>query len=301
MVSSSPHTWGLIQAVPSPPTVNIPTPSYSAFKPQPLPDGIPGKGAVAFFKLVAVVVAVAIIVSAPGLWFIGLLAGWIGWALATSAGSSQRAAERTKRRSTFQAAKQEYDRLVERAKKEAGPEGFHARKVELAQLRDELENLPQAEKQELDKLHATAHDRQKRKFLDTCFIDSADIPGVGPARKAALRSFGIETAADVTRNGVRKVRGFGESLTRAVLDWKASCERRFRFNPASAVSAADINAVKTKHAAKRTSLEQRLAAGPAQLQQFRQNAAKHSAAFYAQLEAAAQKLAQAHVDLSLIE
>lgn len=46
------------------------------------------------------------------------------------------------------------------------------------------------------------------------FIDVASIPGVGPARKAALRSFGIETAADVTRRGVKQVKGFGDHLTR---------------------------------------------------------------------------------------
>lgn len=59
-----------------------------------------------------------------------------------------------------------------------------------------------------------AHERQKQRFLDTCFIDRATISGVGPAPKAALRSFGIETAADVSRNKVMQVRGFGEGLTR---------------------------------------------------------------------------------------
>ncbi|MBW6101303.1 hypothetical protein HTY54_20205 [Escherichia coli] len=54
---------------------------------------------------------------------------------------------------------------------------------------------------------------RSRSFWRDFFIDVASIPGVGPARKAALRSFGIETAADVTRRGVKQVKGFGDHLT----------------------------------------------------------------------------------------
>lgn len=295
------QVWGLIQAVPAPPALSVPSPSGFTVKAQPLPHGIPGKGAITFYKLVAVAVAIAIIVAAPGAWFLALLAGWGGWAIASNARSSKRSAEKTRRRDALQAAKQEYDQLVDRAKKEAGPEGFHARKAELAKLRDELQNLPKAEKQETDKLSATARERQKQKFLGTCFIDSASIPGVGPARMAALRSFGIETADDITRNRVMQVRGFGQSLTRAVLDWKASCERRFTFNPAVAVSPADRDAVRAKYAAKRVLLERTLAAAPAHLQQFDQRASAQLALLQPQLEGAAKKLAQAHADLSQLE
>jgi DNA-binding helix-hairpin-helix protein with protein kinase domain len=120
--------------------------------------------------------------------------------MAGSAGSSERAAERSRRSAAQRAAKKDYDELVERVQRDAGPASFEAKRAELAKLRDEYQALPQIEKKELDKLHSTAHERQKQKFLDGCFIDSASISGVGPARKAALRSFGIETAADVSRN-----------------------------------------------------------------------------------------------------
>lgn len=292
------EVWGLIQAVPAPPAVNVRSPTSFTVKAQPLPAGIPSKGTITVYKLIAVVVAFAIIVAEPGAWFIALLACWAGWAMAINAGSPERAKEMAMRRDALQAAKQEYDQLVERAKKEAGPEGFHASKMELTKLRNELETLPQAEKEEIEKLHSTAHERQKQKFLDTFFIDNASIPGVGPARKAALRSFGIETAADVTRARIMQVRGFGESLTRAVLDWKASCERQFTFKPNTAVSQADRDAVRIKYAAKRVALEQTLAAAPAKLQQFCQEAPAQFASLKPQLEAAARKLAQAQADFS---
>ncbi|WP_368859810.1 helix-hairpin-helix domain-containing protein, partial [Escherichia coli] len=100
------------------------------------------------------------------------------------------------------------------------------------------------------------------------FIDAASIPGVGPARKAALRSFGIETAADVTRRGVKQVKGFGDHLTQAVIDWKASCERRFVFRPNEAVTPAERQAVMAKMAAKRHRLESALTVGATELQRF---------------------------------
>lgn len=214
--------------------------------------------------------------------------------------SSERNKERATRKSVADAAKREYDRLVDRAKREAGPEGFYARGAELSKMKDKLKVLPHAEQDELNRLQATAQERQKEKFMNSCFIDRASIPGVGPARTAALRSFGIETAADVTRNRVMQVRGFGESLTCAVVDWRQSCERQFQFNPAIAVSQSDRDAVRSKFAAKRSALERALAAGPSELQQLRQRAASQLTALTPQIRAAAQKLAQARADLNLL-
>lgn len=158
--------------------------------------------------------------------------------------------------------------------------------------------LPEEEKRALAALHDTARERQKQKFLERFFIDVASIPGVGPARKAALRSFGIETAADVTRRGVKQVKGFGDHLTQAVIDWKASCERRFVFRPNEAVTPADRQAVMAKVAAKRHRLESALTVGATELQRFRLHAPARTMPLMEPLRQAAEKLAQAQADLS---
>lgn len=167
-------------------------------------------------------------------------------------------------------------------------------------MREEYQALPEAEKRELDKLHSTAQERQKQKFLDGFFIDGANIPGVGPARKAALRSFGIETAADVDRRQVRQVKGFGEGLTRSVMDWRASCERKFTFNPLTAVSAADKNAVRAKFGARKRQLEGTLTSGVQELQKFKQNSVIRATVLRPQLETVARQLVQAKADLNLL-
>ena len=220
--------------------------------------------------------------------------------MAGSAGESERNTERIKRRAALDEARREYETVENRVRKESGPEGFAAKKQELVRLRDEYQSLPATEKSEIERLHATAEARQKQQFLDRCFIDSASISGVGPAKKAALRSFGIETAADVDWSKVRSVRGFGEVLTRAVVDWKKSCERRFVFNPHNAVSEADKNAVRAKIAARKRVIEATLSLGVSDLQRFRQEAATKTNALYPLLISAAKKLAQAQADLTLL-
>jgi DNA-binding helix-hairpin-helix protein with protein kinase domain len=294
------QAWGLIEAVPAPAPLNLPTPSNFSVTARPLPAGIPGEGTIMLYRVVVVVVTMAVFFAAPNAWLVTILVGWFGWAMAGGVGSSKRDAERSSRLNTLEAAKKEYARLAERANKELSAEGFQARKAELERIKRELEALPQKEQIELNQLHATAKERQKQKFLDTFFIDRANIPGVGPTRKAALQSFGIETAADVSKERVMQVRGFGERLTRAILDWKHSCERRYQFNPAAAVSQADKDGVKAKFATKRSSLQRVLATAPAELQQLRQRASTQATGLMSQLQAAAQKLAQAQVDYSAV-
>ena len=217
--------------------------------------------------------------------------------MAGNVGAEQRKAERQTRQAALSWAKREYDQVVAQLK-QCGPEGFLAKRKEFASLRDEYINLGQAEKTALDELQATAHRRQLHQFLDRCFIDQANIKDLGPARKAALRSFGIETAADVERNRVLQVRGFGERLTAALVDWRKSCERRFTFNPNQAVSDSERSQVRSKFAAKKASIESQLSNGASELHRFNKESAAKAAGLKTQAEWAAQKLAQAQADLA---
>lgn len=58
-------------------------------------------------------------------------------------------------------------------------------------------------------------------------IRHAGISGIGASRSAVLASFGIETAADITEWEIRRVPGFGPELTRRLIEWRKSQERRF--------------------------------------------------------------------------
>ena len=215
-------------------------------------------------------------------------------------GGDERNTERTKRQAARDAAQQAYDQIDGRIHQKVTPAAFAKKKQALARLRDEYQLLPEREKTEIANLHATAEARQKHQFLERHFLDAAAISGVGPAKKAALRSFGIETAADVTWNKVISVKGFGEVLTRAVVDWRKACERRFVFNPNIAVTEADKNAVRAKIATRKRTIEITLNAGAAELQRLRQDMISKANAFSSPLQVASQQLAQAQADLNAI-
>jgi DNA-binding helix-hairpin-helix protein with protein kinase domain len=294
------QVWALIEAIPLPPAVKLLSVDASSLTATPLPPSIPAEGTSTFLKGLVVVVSLSAAVYAPTFWFLILVVGIVFWNVAGSAGSQARSTERTRRRIARDSAQAMYDQLVAQLGKDAGPEGFQGKRSELAKVRQEFETLHKAEGYEIEKLKSSAQERQKQQFLDRFFIDRANIPGVGPARKAALRSFGIETAADITRGSVMQVRGFGQGLTRALLDWRASCERGFTFNPNTAVSDADRCAVRAKFAIRKATLAGVLSNGPAELQRFRQSSNARAVALLPQIANAGLKLAQAEKDLSLL-
>jgi len=81
-----------------------------------------------------------------------------------------------------------------------------------------------------------------------------------------LSSYGIETAADIERGRVMSISGFGESLTRNLLDWLKGHERNFRFNPSESIDPTDAAAVERDITTRRQKLLQALKQGPQVLQ-----------------------------------
>jgi DNA-binding helix-hairpin-helix protein with protein kinase domain len=292
--------WAEIEAVPPPPEVQIPDLASFAVRPTPLPPGITQEGTITFLRVVIVVIATFLCVVIPAAWFAVLAGAWWAWDAAGNLGEPERKAERTKRRAAKDAAQQVYDQIVSQIRQEISHEAFAKKKQELARLREEYQRLPEREKAELANLYATAEARQKRQFLERYLINEATIRGVGPAKKAVLRSFGIETAADVTWDRVIAVKGFGEVLTRAVVDWQKACERRFVFNPLIAVTDADLNAVRVQIAARKRTLENALTTGAAELQRISQEMSNKANTLMPLLQEASQKLAQAQADLNAI-
>jgi len=110
---------------------------------------------------------------------------------------------------------------------------------------------------ELQRLRSTREQRQRDAYLDRFPIRSADISGIGPAKKATLISFGIETAADVARHKVLVVPGFGDALTEKLVQWRRRHEQGFRFNP----NASDVQAeqaLRSKFDVRKRDLETKL-------------------------------------------
>jgi DNA-binding helix-hairpin-helix protein with protein kinase domain len=118
----------------------------------------------------------------------------------------------------------------------------------------QFQGLPNEEATRLAELKAKL-DAQLKRFLERYYIHHAKIKGIGNARKITLRSYGVETAADIARHRVESIPGFGPAMTGALVAWRTSLERKFTFDPTQPINPADILSVKAQIAKKRSDLE----------------------------------------------
>ena len=128
---------------------------------------------------------------------------------------------------------------------------FHERARELARTAEKFDG---EERAKIDALYAERHKNQLRAFLSGFQIERANIKGIGQSRKVVLRSYGIETAADIDMNRVRYIKGFGPKRAQTMVDWRKSIERRFTFNSHAAVDPADVARVKAEFSRKRSDM-----------------------------------------------
>lgn len=200
-------------------------------------------------------------------------------------------------RQALEEKKKDWKSVNDRWERDAGDARFQAKLQELAGYRAEHQALPDLRQTRLQQLEAQRAERQLRKYLDRYPIDGAGINGIGPGRTAMLRSYGIETAADVSSHAVLQAPGFGLTFATRLVHWRQRLERGFRFNPALGVNPADIAALDAKIAAARTKLEQELRNGVPALRQIAQQTLAARNTLRPHVEQALLALRQAEVDL----
>nr|QLG20445.1 hypothetical protein [uncultured bacterium] len=293
---NSAQAWARIMTIESP--GRAPEIGASGFniQPKPLPESIKSARDTAVFKKIAAVgLVLGCLVIAPALFVIALIIG----AILFFSGVND-SVERKARQEALNTARRSMAAAQERWNLESGDGKFQAKLKELSNLRTEYESLANQLAQEKQKLQQNLHNIQLHKFLDQHFLENHNIPGVGPTRKATLASFGIETAADVTWSSVMKINGFGQKLTRELVDWRHGLERRFVFNPAKGVDPADIAAINQRFGQKRRQIEGSLLAGPEHLNQICGQILQQRIQTLPTIRAAAQQVAQAEADLALL-
>ncbi|MCT9118173.1 helix-hairpin-helix domain-containing protein [Cupriavidus gilardii] len=291
------RVWAAIEAIPAPSSLPLPSSNVRPV-PQPLPrEYLSKRNRVLFARTVILALGVSLTIAKPALFLVALIGGLIAW---MAFGRVNYGPERERRNQSLRAAEQRWSAISTRWATETGPSGYLNKKAELARLKAEYESLHAKEQRAMEDLKSTAEARQKQRYLERFFISDATISGVGAGRKAILASHGIETAADVNASHIRNIKGFGEGLTRSLVDWKKKCELGFRFNPATAVSRADQAAVRSKFAARKVQIEKSLAAGPGLLKQYSVEQQQRAVSLRKLVEEAATGLAQARADLAVL-
>jgi hypothetical protein len=131
----------------------------------------------------------------------------------------------------------------------------HASARSVASLRQQLSKLAAAEADELrNSLHRKQSDHIDAS-LRLAKVSAASIPGIGSERTSRLISAGIQTAADVYYHRVVCVKGFGQALASAVVDWRRKIEARARATMIQALPSGEIAQVQFRFAQQRAPLQ----------------------------------------------
>jgi DNA-binding helix-hairpin-helix protein with protein kinase domain len=135
--------------------------------------------------------------------------------------------------------------------------------------------LKEADAEEAQRLRDLANRKrelQLRRYFEQHDIDHAKIKGIGTARKLTLKSFGIETAADVERSRILAINGFGPAKADSLQDWRRQLEASFRFDPNRAINPADVAAIKNEIGKRRADLRARVQQTIVRLEKARSDA-----------------------------
>ena len=206
--------------------------------------------------------------------------------------------ETARRKRVLDDAKRDWERLSEQlsgiwpdARKQ-----FGARLRTLWHARNAHAKLTTSLQTALEDLERTREGSQRRQFLESHLIEAASLPGVGPDRNAALASFGIETAAEITDIAVRRVPGIGPKVARRLTEWRANKEKLFEFDPSQGVSDAEKREVAMRFQMTRGELECELRQGPASLSVLNRSTQARYDGLRNALKTAGAALAQATAD-----
>jgi hypothetical protein len=182
-----------------------------------------------------------------------------------------------------------------------GIEPLHRLRRDLEQAVDEYRRLCSEKAQAIARLKTERRNRQLNNFLDRFLIKSGSIPGIGPAKTVTLASFGIESAADISRVTIENIPGFGSATADKLLAWRATHERRFVYNPAPMPQDLQEQAkIEAEYGAKAGTLARQIAGSQAEMAHLVNTFRQRLAAENSKLGEIAIRRAQLEVDLAFL-
>lgn len=191
--------------------------------------------------------------------------------------------------------KEKWNRLYSDWNDLSNATSFKQIRQSLNALKQKHDDLGKERFYKIQKLFGTKQQQQLIKHLDRYHIEKANLEGIGTERRATLRSYGIETAADIDMHQLSGISGFGPKLIQRLMNWRAMCESKFVFVPSHEISASDVAIIDRDIGLKMRKIEDEIARGYAQLiqvkdqllirQQQIQSQASNIANLYAQARA----------------
>ncbi|MGD0081472.1 MAG: hypothetical protein ABSB80_12595 [Methanoregula sp.] len=294
--------WKKVTAFPPPGQLPVISPDQSHPAPVPLPPDLERSF---FFTKVRMVTGLALAIWC-GLVLASSLSTDYGVTAAVAVAAAflllfpgKEAAEKRRRRTAFESARYRWDLIRKKWTSDAGDEAYRAKLQKLQVLRNTYASLEKQYTVARGSFQHTAKERQLAAYLGTCFIDSYNFLRIGANRKAVLRSFGIETAADINRGSLQRITEFGDIHRDELLSWRTQMEERFRFDPSKGLDPADRQNLIHRFQPKMRPVERELRLGIESLNQVRQKILQNRARYRPAVERSARELAQAAADLEV--
>lgn len=182
----------------------------------------------------------------------------------------------------------------------ASDDRFQQKLGDLQRQKDEWQALGQLRQRRYQQLLEGRRLAQLCHFLERFEIERSLIPGIGPARKAMLQSYNIETALDVKKNRILNVPGFGPTLAGELMKWRKELEGRFRFDANKGVDPRDVAQLDQEIAETKRRLEAGLLNGEAELKQIHDTILLERTRLGPKVEAALRAVDQARADYEAI-
>lgn len=210
-------------------------------------------------------------------------------------------AEKKRRQAALAAANAAYVSVSEKLKTEItqGKQAFERQLASLDVMHSEYASLEVNKQRELAKLQTAREQHQFQRHLQRQYISAARIEGVGAGRLAALRSFGIETAADVVAHKVMRVPGIGDRIGSNIMAWRRQCERTFTFNRREGVDPSERQRVELTFGRRRHELESALRGGAHNLRRLAAHVDKRRQGAIPEMTRLATSVASAKADVAV--
>lgn len=149
----------------------------------------------------------------------------------------------------------------------AGPRSFDVKKLQLLDLLNEWNSLPDLEQEKMEVLEDAQWEVQRLQFLSRFPIQEANIFNVGDGRLKNLHDAKVKTAADITsEESLSRIQGIGHTIGKSLVDWRKDLESEFEFDPTQPLLPTQVDKVKGEIAAQAKDLEIQLRLGLAELQ-----------------------------------
>ncbi len=177
---------------------------------------------------------------------------------------------------------------------------FDTKKDHLRQLRDRHEVLGRQYVAERQSLQSRVKETQLTQHLQKAFISDHDISDIARGRKAALSSYGIETAYDISEEKVYEVPGFGAVYTARLLEWRRTIESEFKYDAAAGVPVQQQQALDSKYSQERQRIEMTLLSGEAELKAVVTRSNAHLAQQFEAIKSLVSRLGQSKAEVGMI-